>query len=75
MEGWAFLLIPQPLPPPAPPRSSGVWARGFPPKAFLNLSLLLLLAALGVCCCGQPFSSCDVRLLTAVASLVTEHWL
>ena len=47
---------------------------------FLNL----FLAALGLCCCTQAFSSCTERgllfvavhgLLIAVASLVAEHGL
>ena len=46
--------------------------------------MYLLLAALGLCCCAQAFSSCGERellfvavhgLLTMVASLVVEHGL
>ena len=46
--------------------------------------LILFLAALGLCCCTQAFSSCGERgllfiemcgLLIAVASLVVEHGL
>ena len=49
-----------------------------------NLFTYLFLAALGLCCCAQAFSSCGERgllfvvlrgLLTAVASLVAEHGL
>ena len=49
---------------------------------FLNFYLFL--AALGLCCCTQAFSSCGERgllfvavrgLLIAVASLVAEHGL
>ena len=52
-------------------------------KIYLFI-LYLFLAALGLCCCTWAFSSCGewellfvaVRgLLTAVASLVAEHWL
>ena len=48
------------------------------------LFIYLFLAALGLCCCAQAFSSCGERgllfvvvrgLLTAVASLVAEHRL
>ena len=55
---------------------------------FLNFIIVyfiyLFLAALGLCCCVQAFSSCSERgllfvavrgLLTAVASLVVEHGL
>ena len=51
---------------------------------FFNKFIYLFLAALGLCCCAQDFSSCGelgllfvvVRgLLTAVASLVAEHGL
>ena len=51
---------------------------------FLSLSIYLFLAALGLRCCAQAFSSCDEwgllfvavrRLLIAVASLVVEHGL
>ena len=55
---------------------------------FLNFIIVyfiyLFLAALGLCCCVQAFSSCSERgllfvavrgLLTAVASLVAEHGL
>ena len=37
--------------------------QGFPRlnPFFFFLSVLLSLAALGICCCGQPFSSCDAR--------------
>ena len=50
---------------------------------FTN-SLILFLAALGLCCCAQAFSSCSKQgllfvavlgLLIAVASLVAEHGL
>ena len=55
-------------------------------KAFLKKIYLfnLFLAALGLCCCVQAFSSCvergllfvaACRLLIAVASLVAEHGL
>ena len=46
---------------------------------FINLFICLFLAALGLCCCAQAFSSCGERgllfivvrgLLIAVASLV-----
>ena len=48
---------------------------------FLNKEVDLFLAALGICCCTQVFSSWDkwglqvaaLRLLTAVASLIVEH--
>ena len=45
-------------------------------------AFILFLAALGLCCCAQAFSSCGERgllfvavrgLLIAVASLVAEH--
>ena len=51
---------------------------------FINVFIYLFLAALGLCCCMQAFSSCSEqgllffavpRLLTAVASLVAEHGL
>ena len=51
---------------------------------FLNKFIYLFLAALGLRCCTQAFSSCSeqgllfvavCRLLTAVASLVPEHGL
>ena len=51
---------------------------------FYLFIYLLFLAALGLCCCVQAFSSCSewelvfivvCRLLTAVASLVVEHGL
>ena len=51
---------------------------------FIYLSIYLFLAALGLCCCVQAFSSCSERgllfvagrgLLIAVASLVVEHRL
>ena len=51
---------------------------------FLKLFFNLFLAALGLRCCGQAFSSCGERgplfvvvcgLLIAVASLVAEHGL
>ena len=54
---------------------------------FLNLFIclfVLFLAALGLCCCTQAFSSCGERgllfvavrgLLIVVASLVAEHGL
>ena len=53
---------------------------------FLNINLFiyLFLAALGLCCCSQAFSSCGERgllfiavhrPLIAVASLVAEHGL
>ena len=51
---------------------------------FFNLFILLFLAALGLCCCTQAFSSCGERgllfvevhgLLIVVASLVAEHRL
>ena len=51
---------------------------------FINLFIYLFLAALGLCCCAQAFSSCGEqgllfivvrRLLTVVASLVAEHGL
>ena len=47
-------------------------------------SIYLFLAALGLRCCTQAFSSCGERgllfvavcgLLITVASLVVEHWL
>ena len=50
----------------------------------INLFIFLSLAALGLCCCVQAFSSCSEQgllfvavsgLLTAVASLVVEHGL
>lgn len=50
-----------PLPPCLAPLGSGPGIS--PPKSFLLLLLsllLLFLAALGICCCGQPFSSCNV---------------
>ena len=49
-----------------------------------NLFIYLFLAALGLCCCVQAFSSCGEQgllfiavrgLLIAVASHVAEHWL
>ena len=49
---------------------------------YLFLKFYLFLAALGLRCCAQPFSSCGERgllfiavcgLLAAVASLVVEH--
>ena len=51
---------------------------------LINLFLSLFLAALGLCCCTQAFSSCGEQgllfvavrgLLTAVASLVADHRL
>ena len=43
-------------------------------KSFLNFYLSYFLAALGLPCCGQAFSSCGMwGLLTAVASFVAEH--
>ena len=51
---------------------------------LINLFIYLFLAALGLCCCTRPFSSCGERgllfvavrgLLTAVVSLVAEHGL
>ena len=51
---------------------------------FINLFIYLFLAALGLCCCAQAFSSCGEQgllfvvvreLLIAVASLVVEHRL
>ena len=47
---------------------------------FISISFYLFnysfLAALGVCCCMQAFSSCgEWGLLLAVASLVAEHGL
>ena len=51
---------------------------------FINLFICLFLAALGLRCCSQAFSSCSEqgllfaavhRLLIAVASLVAEHGL
>ena len=51
---------------------------------FLNLLIYLFLAALGLCCCTQAFSSCGEQgllfvavhgLLIAVASFVAEHGL
>ena len=53
-------------------------------KKFINLFICLFLAALGLRCCAQAFSSCSEqgllfvvvhRLLIAVASLVAEHGL
>ena len=49
----------------------------------MNLFIYLFLAALGIRCCAQAFSSCSeqgllfiaVRRLIAVASLVAEHGL
>ena len=51
---------------------------------FINLFIYLFLAALGLRCCAQAFSSCGERgllvvavrgLLIAAASLVAEHGL
>ena len=51
---------------------------------FFNKFIYLFLAALGLYCCAQVFSSCGEQgllfiavrgLLIAVASLVTEHGL
>ena len=51
---------------------------------FIYLFIYLFMAALGLRCCVQAFSSCGepgllfvavCRLLTAVASLVAEHGL
>ena len=51
---------------------------------FINLFIYLFLAALGLHCCTQAFSSCSEQgllfvavrgLLIAVASLVAEHGL
>ena len=51
---------------------------------FIYLFIYLFLAALGLCCCVQAFSSCGERgllsvvvcgLLIAVASLAAEHGL
>ena len=51
---------------------------------FFFLIYFLFLAALGLCCCAQAFSSCDERgllfvavrrLLTLVASFVVERGL
>ena len=51
---------------------------------FLKKLFVYFLAALGLCCCAQAFSSCGerellfvavCRLLVAVASLVVEHGL
>ena len=50
---------------------------------FIYLFIYLFLAALGLCCWVQAFSCCSERglfivaargPLTAVASLVAEHW-
>ena len=52
--------------------------------SFLKKLFILFLAALGLCCCEQAFSSCGERgllfivvrgLLIAVASLFAEHGL
>ena len=52
--------------------------------AFFVFVFVFVLAALGLHCCAQAFSSCGERgllfvvvrgLLVAVASLVAEHWL
>ena len=57
---------------------------GFPSFLKKRLFIYLLLAALGLRCCAQAFSSCGERgllfvvvhgLLTAAASLVAEHGL
>ena len=51
---------------------------------FLNIFILLFLAALGLCCCAWAFSSCGKQgllfvavhgFLISVASLVAEHGL
>ena len=51
---------------------------------FINLFIYLFLAAWGLCCCAQAFSSCSEQgllfvavhgLLIAVTSLVAEHRL
>ena len=51
---------------------------------YINLFIYLFLAASGLCCCAQGFSSCGEQgllfvavpgLLIAVASLVAEHGL
>ena len=51
---------------------------------FLNIFILFILAALGLCCCARAFSSCCEwgllfvavrRLLIVEASLVAEHGL
>ena len=51
---------------------------------FICLFVCLFMAALGLCCCAQAFSSCGERglffiavrkLLIVVASLVAEHGL
>ena len=53
-------------------------------KNFIYLFIYLFMAALGLRCCAQAFSSCGERgllfvvvrgLLIAVASLVAEHRL
>ena len=53
-------------------------------KYDIFLNFILFLAALGLCCCAQAFSSCGergllfvamCRLLIVVASLVAEHGL
>ena len=57
-----------------------LWENDF----FKNRFIYLFLAAFGLCCCAQAFSSCSERgllfvavrgLLIAVASLVAEHRL
>ena len=52
--------------------------------SIMALDFILFLAALGLCCCVQTFSSCssggssllvELGLLTAEASLAVEHGL
>ena len=63
-RGWAFLSVSQPLPHSRLASLLGSGPGISPPKSLLLLLLsllLLFLAVLGICCCRQPFSSCDAR--------------
>ena len=69
-------------PTPTPTHCNLLLVHPIPP--FIYLFIYLFMAALGLCCCAQAFSSCGERgllfvavrgLLTAVASLVAEHGL
>ena len=58
--------------------------QSFKSTLFFHINFIYFLAALGLCCCTQAFSSCGeqgllfvavLMLLIAVASLVAEHRL
>ena len=80
-------LVPRPGIEPGPPalgvQSLTHWTTREVPECLIKL-IYLFLAALGLCCCTQAFSSCGEqgllfvvvsRLLIAVTSLAAEHGL